>query len=153
MSKTMKVSVLSILYMFGLDCMTLDLLQKNSKQIYLHPLTVGSGVSRRALETSLGCQRLRSLMKRSSRRGPKSFSTTGPRRRQSPFSGRWHAPLPDDEKVYGMFRHGGRLGITKATVERPWFVRLLTRAFKEKVPDAEFAAVYISMNNEREVAY
>ena len=59
--------------------------------------------------------------------------------------------LPDDEKVYGMFRHGGRLGITKATVERPWFVRLLTRAFKEKVPDAEFAAVYISINNEREV--
>ena len=59
--------------------------------------------------------------------------------------------LPDDEKVYGMFRHGGRLGITKATVERPWFVRLLTRALKEKVPDAEFAAVYISINNEREV--
>ena len=59
--------------------------------------------------------------------------------------------LPEDEKVYGMFRHGGRLGVTKATLERPWFAKLLTRVFKERAPDAEFAAVYISMNNEREV--
>ncbi|CAE7254018.1 unnamed protein product [Symbiodinium sp. CCMP2592] len=59
--------------------------------------------------------------------------------------------LPDDEKIYGMFRHGGKLGVTKATVERPWFARLLNRLFKERAPDAEFAAVYVSMNNEREV--
>ena len=59
--------------------------------------------------------------------------------------------LPDDERVYGMFRHGGRLGVTKATVERPWFAKLMTRMIKEKSPDAEFAAVYVSMNTEREV--
>ncbi|CAE7310954.1 GIP, partial [Symbiodinium microadriaticum] len=59
--------------------------------------------------------------------------------------------LPQEETKYGMFRHGGKLGVTKATVERPWFARLLNRFFKEKVPDAEYAAVFVSNNNEREV--
>ena len=58
---------------------------------------------------------------------------------------------PDDERCYGMFRHGGRLGITKATVERPWFARLLSRVLRERSPDAEFAAVFVSANNQREV--
>ena len=56
-----------------------------------------------------------------------------------------------EEAKYGMFRHGGKLGITRATVERPWFARVLNKVFKEKVPDAEYAAVFVSMNNEREV--
>ena len=59
--------------------------------------------------------------------------------------------LPQEERIYGMFRHGGRLGVTKATVERPWFARVLTRILCEKAPDAEFAAVYVSINTEKEV--
>ncbi|CAE7630141.1 unnamed protein product [Symbiodinium sp. CCMP2592] len=59
--------------------------------------------------------------------------------------------LPEDEKIYGMFRHGGRLGVTRAAVERPWFAKLLAKLFKVRSPDAEFAAVYVSVNAEREV--
>ncbi|CAE7623069.1 unnamed protein product [Symbiodinium sp. CCMP2592] len=59
--------------------------------------------------------------------------------------------LPDDERVYGMFRHGGRIGVTKSTVERPWFARVLNRVMLERAPDAEYAAVFVSINNEREV--
>ncbi|OLP75136.1 Retrovirus-related Pol polyprotein from transposon TNT 1-94 [Symbiodinium microadriaticum] len=59
--------------------------------------------------------------------------------------------LPEEERIYGMFRHGGRLGITKATVERPWFVKVLNRMFKDRAPDAEYAAVFVSVNNEREI--
>ena len=43
------------------------------------------------------------------------------------------------------------MGITKATVERPWFARLLSRVLRERSPDAEFAAVFVSANNQREV--
>ena len=42
--------------------------------------------------------------------------------------------LSQDEAKYGMFRHGGKLGVTRATVERPWFARVLNRCFKEKIP-------------------
>ena len=59
--------------------------------------------------------------------------------------------LSQDEAKYGMFRHGGKLGVTRATVERPWFARVLNRCLKEKIPDAEYAAVFVSANNEREV--
>ena len=59
--------------------------------------------------------------------------------------------LPPDEAKYGMFRHGGKLGVTRATVERPWLAKILNRCFREKVPDAEYAAVFVSTNNEREV--
>ncbi|CAE7339671.1 GIP [Symbiodinium microadriaticum] len=59
--------------------------------------------------------------------------------------------LPDDERNYGMFRHGGKLGVTRATVERPWLARVINRVFRERVPDAEYAALFVSVNNEREV--
>ena len=61
--------------------------------------------------------------------------------------------LQQDEAKYGMFRHGGKLGVTRATVERPWFARILNRLFRERVPDAEYAAVFVSTNNEREGSY
>ena len=59
--------------------------------------------------------------------------------------------LPPAESVYGMFRHGGRTGITRATVERPWFAQLLIRLLRDRAPDAEFASIYVSVNSEREV--
>ncbi|OLP78092.1 Retrovirus-related Pol polyprotein from transposon TNT 1-94 [Symbiodinium microadriaticum] len=59
--------------------------------------------------------------------------------------------LPPSENVYGMFRHGGKTGITRATAERPWFARLLLRLLCDKAPDAEFASIYVSVNNEREM--
>ncbi|CAE7795726.1 TY5A [Symbiodinium sp. CCMP2592] len=59
--------------------------------------------------------------------------------------------LPEDDRVYGMCRHGGRIGVTKSTVERPWFARLLNKVTQERAPDAKYAAIYVSMNNEREV--
>ncbi|CAE7696193.1 unnamed protein product [Symbiodinium microadriaticum] len=59
--------------------------------------------------------------------------------------------LPASENVYGMFRHGGKAGVTRATVERPWFAKLLLRMLRDKAPEAEFAAVYVSINSEREV--
>ena len=31
--------------------------------------------------------------------------------------------LPPKENVYGMFRHGGKAGVTRATLERPWFAK------------------------------
>ncbi|CAE7422884.1 unnamed protein product [Symbiodinium sp. CCMP2592] len=59
--------------------------------------------------------------------------------------------LPEDERVYGMFRHGGRIGVTKSTVERPWFAMLLNKVMQDRASDAEYAAIFVSMNNEREV--
>ena len=59
--------------------------------------------------------------------------------------------LPDDERNYGMFRHGGKLGITRATAERPWLARVINRVLRERVPDAEYAAIFLSVNNEREI--
>ena len=45
--------------------------------------------------------------------------------------------LSQDEAKYGMFRHGGKLGVTRAT--RPWFARVLNRCFKEKIPDVRLS--------------
>ena len=59
--------------------------------------------------------------------------------------------LPPSENVYGMFRHGGKTGITRATAERPWFAKLLLKLMCDKAPDAEFASMYVSVNSEREV--
>ncbi|CAE7306950.1 unnamed protein product, partial [Symbiodinium microadriaticum] len=59
--------------------------------------------------------------------------------------------LPPAESVYGMFRHGGRTGITRATAERPWFAQLLIRLLRDRASDAEFASIYLSVNSEREV--
>ena len=59
--------------------------------------------------------------------------------------------LTSTENNYGMFRFGGKAGVTKATIERPWLAKVLLRLLKDKAPDAEFAAIFISVNNEREV--
>ncbi|CAE7762214.1 unnamed protein product [Symbiodinium sp. CCMP2592] len=59
--------------------------------------------------------------------------------------------LPAADNNYGMFRFGGRVGVTRATVERPWLAKILLRLLTERAPDAEFASVFISINNEREV--
>ncbi|CAE7396943.1 TY2B-B, partial [Symbiodinium sp. CCMP2592] len=59
--------------------------------------------------------------------------------------------LAATENNYGMFRFGGRVGVTKATIERPWLAKIALRLLREKAPDAEFAAIFISVNNEREV--
>ncbi|CAE7266254.1 unnamed protein product [Symbiodinium sp. CCMP2456] len=59
--------------------------------------------------------------------------------------------LPASENVYGMFRYGGKAGVTRATLERPWFTAVLLKLLKDKVPDAEFASIYVSINSQREV--
>ncbi|CAE7732746.1 RE2, partial [Symbiodinium sp. CCMP2456] len=60
-----------------------------------------------------------------------------------------HCSVTDNK--YGMFRHGGKVGITKATVERPWLARVLVKLLRNKIPEAEFASVFVSVKNEREV--
>ena len=57
---------------------------------------------------------------------------------------------PGDRK-FGVFRHGGSVGLTRVTYNRPWIVELLVRAMKEKCPDAEFSALYLSVNTPRDV--
>ncbi|CAE7453194.1 TY5A [Symbiodinium sp. CCMP2592] len=59
--------------------------------------------------------------------------------------------LPPSECVYGMFRYGGKTGVTKATIERPWFAKLLLKLLLDKAPDAEFAALFVSVRNDKEV--
>ena len=59
--------------------------------------------------------------------------------------------LPPSDNVYGMFRHGGKTGVTRATHERPWFAKILLKLLCSKAPEAEFAAIYVSVNNEREI--
>ncbi|CAE7200035.1 GIP, partial [Symbiodinium sp. CCMP2456] len=59
--------------------------------------------------------------------------------------------LPASETVYGMFRYGRKAGVTRATLERPWFTTVLLKLLKDKVPDAEFASIYVSINSQREV--
>ena len=57
---------------------------------------------------------------------------------------------PGDRK-FGVFRHGGSVGLTRVTYDKPWFTELLVRAMKEKCPDAEFSALYLSVNTPRDV--
>eukprot|EP00439_Symbiodinium_sp_Y106_P017800 s6038_g2.t1 len=57
---------------------------------------------------------------------------------------------PGDRK-FGVFRHGGSVGLTRVTYDRPWITSLLVRAMKEKCPDAEFSALYLSVNTPRDV--
>ena len=59
--------------------------------------------------------------------------------------------LDPGDRVYGVFRHGGRVGLTKATYDQPWVAELLVRAIKEKCQGAEFSAVYISVNTTKEI--
>ncbi|CAE7486493.1 GIP [Symbiodinium sp. CCMP2592] len=61
------------------------------------------------------------------------------------------AALPSTDNVYGMFRFGGKTGVTRATMERPWFTKLLLKLLLDKAPDAEFAAMFVSVRNDREV--
>ena len=35
--------------------------------------------------------------------------------------------LDPGDKVYGVFRHGGRVGLTKATYDQPWVAELFVR--------------------------
>ena len=39
---------------------------------------------------------------------------------------------------YGVFRHGGRVGLAKATYDQPWVAELFVRALREKCQEAEF---------------
>ena len=92
------------------------------------------------------------LLMMSSRSKPSSFWRRGPRRRQmSSLSGLIALSLgPNDEK-FGVFRHGGSVGLTRVTYDKPWAAELLVRAFSERVPEAEFSAIYVSVNANKEV--
>ena len=59
--------------------------------------------------------------------------------------------LAPSEQKFGVFRHGGNVGLTKATYDKPWAAELFVRALREKAPESEFTAVYVSVNNSREV--
>ena len=59
--------------------------------------------------------------------------------------------LGPTEKVFGVFRHGGRVGLTKATYDSPWAAELFVRALKERCLEAEFSAIYLSVNAARDV--
>ena len=59
--------------------------------------------------------------------------------------------LDPGERIYGVFRHGGRVGLTKATYDQPWVAELFVRALREKCQEAEFSAVYVSVNTSREI--
>ncbi|CAE7228630.1 RE1, partial [Symbiodinium sp. CCMP2456] len=55
------------------------------------------------------------------------------------------------ERIYGVFRHGGRVGLTKATYDKPWVAELFARIFLDRCPEAEFSAVYVSVNTSKEL--
>ena len=57
---------------------------------------------------------------------------------------------PNDQK-FGVFRHGGSVGLTRVTYDKPWMAELMVRAIREKAPEAEFTAVYVSVNSSRDV--
>ena len=57
--------------------------------------------------------------------------------------------LPRTANKYGLFRHGGVMGLTKATYDRPWMARLLVKLLQDVDPDAEFASVYVSLDGEK----
>ena len=59
--------------------------------------------------------------------------------------------LDPGERKFGVFRHGGSVGLTKITYDKPWVAEVLVRAFKEKCPDAEFSAVYVSVNTSKDL--
>ena len=59
--------------------------------------------------------------------------------------------LGPNEKIFGVFRHGGSVGLTKATFDRPWVADLLVKAFAMKCPEAEFTSVYVSLNSQRDL--
>ena len=59
--------------------------------------------------------------------------------------------LGPNEKIFGVFRHSGSVGLTKVTFDRPWVADLLVKAFAMKCPEAEFTSVYVSVNSQRDL--
>ena len=59
--------------------------------------------------------------------------------------------LTPNEQKFGVFRHGGKVGLTRATYDKPWAAELFVQALRRKVPEAEFTAIFVSVNNSREV--
>ncbi|CAE7307947.1 RE1, partial [Symbiodinium microadriaticum] len=59
--------------------------------------------------------------------------------------------LGPNEKIFGAFRHGGAVGLTKATFERQWAAEFLVKTFVMKCPDAEFTSLYVSVNSQRDL--
>ncbi|CAE7642041.1 RE2 [Symbiodinium sp. CCMP2456] len=59
--------------------------------------------------------------------------------------------LNPNDRVFGVFRHGGRVGLTKATYDHPWIAEIFVKAMVGRCPEAEFSAVYVSVNTTREI--
>ena len=59
--------------------------------------------------------------------------------------------LGPNEKVFGAFRHGGAVGLTKATYDRTWVADFLVKTFITKCPDAEFTSLYVSVNSQKDL--
>ncbi|CAE7208296.1 GIP [Symbiodinium sp. CCMP2456] len=59
--------------------------------------------------------------------------------------------LSPSDRVFGVFRHGGRVGLTKATYDHPWIAELFVKGIKGRCSEAEFTAVYISVNTTRDI--
>ncbi|CAE7228639.1 RE1, partial [Symbiodinium sp. CCMP2456] len=59
--------------------------------------------------------------------------------------------LNPNDRVFGVFRHGGRVGLTKATYDHPWIAEIFVKALVGRCPEAEFSAVYVSVNTTREI--
>ncbi|CAE7334262.1 RE1 [Symbiodinium sp. KB8] len=59
--------------------------------------------------------------------------------------------LGPNEKVFGAFRHGGAVGLTKATFDRTWVADFLVKTFVTKCPDAEFTSLYVSVNSQKDL--
>ena len=48
--------------------------------------------------------------------------------------------------VFGLFIHGGVLGVTSETRRHPWLTRLLTKMVRQHHPDLEFLSVSVGIN-------
>ncbi|CAE7421078.1 Eef1g [Symbiodinium sp. CCMP2592] len=59
--------------------------------------------------------------------------------------------LGEGDRKFGVFRHGGSVGLTKVTYDKPWGAELLVRLMRERSPEAEFSALYVSVNTTKEV--
>ena len=59
------------------------------------------------------------------------------------------AILPSVANKYGLFRHGGVMGLTRASYEHPWMAKVLVKLLQEADPDAEFTSVYLSLDGEK----
>ena len=59
------------------------------------------------------------------------------------------ALLPNVANKYGVFRHGGVMGLTRASYEYPWIAKVMVRIIQEVDPDAEFASIYLSVDGDK----